>query len=481
MEKNNKKKKKWKMILPVAVVVILVIVFVQKGKGSSEPVQEVETAKAEKGNITAELETSGTIGSEDMRTYSSPVNAEIATADLQVGKPVKKGESLITFNTASLEKSYNISQLQNKASDAANQKSLEMSAKGSEQAAQADARIQSIDDQLNGLNGQISELAAQTEQSKNAAAEAGNLDKEITELDKRSEELKNKKDLTKEEQKELEKTQKEKNKKQEQRKAYGDVTAKVSELENQLKNLQSQAESLQGSKAEEQSKKAAGEASVLTDAEKQGITSSQQAAKLTLSQSADSLAEAKAGIQAEFDGIVTSTEVAAGSAVQEGAPMFSIADASKMCVDFKVSKYNLTNLEAGQKVTITSLDRKYQGSVTNIGKVAEKNEQGVAMATARVHIDDPDDHLIIGLDAKLKIELGKKTDVLKVPIAAVNSDSKGDFVYVFSKDKLQKKYVKTGISSKQNVEIIKGLKEGETVVTTIDTTIEDGMKAAEKK
>ena len=421
MEKNNKKKKKWKMILPVAVVVILVIVFVQKGKGSSEPVQEVETAKAEKGNITAELETSGTIGSEDMRTYSSPVNAEIATADLQVGKPVKKGESLITFNTASLEKSYNISQLQNKASDAANQKSLEMSAKGSEQAAQADARIQSIDDQLNGLNGQISDLAAQTEQSKNAAAEAGNLDKEITELDKRSEELKNKKDLTKEEQKELEKIQKEKNKKQEQRKAYGDVTAKVSELENQLKNLKSQ------------------------------------------------------------DGIVTSQEVAAGSAVQEGAPMFSIADASKMCVDFKVSKYNLTNLEAGQKVTITSLDRKYQGSVTNIGKVAEKNEQGVAMATARVHIDDPDDHLIIGLDAKLKIELGKKTDVLKVPIAAVNSDSKGDFVYVFSKDKLQKKYVKTGISSKKNVEIIKGLKEGETVVTTIDTTIEDGMKAAEKK
>ena len=98
--------------MPVAVVVILVIVFVQKGKGSSEAVQEVETAKAEKGNITAELETSGTIGSEDVRTYSSPVNAEIATANLQVGKPVKR-EPLITFQTGSLE-SYNISQLQNK-------------------------------------------------------------------------------------------------------------------------------------------------------------------------------------------------------------------------------------------------------------------------------------------------------------------------------------------------------------------------------
>ena len=49
MEKNNKKKKKWKMILPVAVVVILVIVFVQKGKGSSEPVQEVDVYKRQAG------------------------------------------------------------------------------------------------------------------------------------------------------------------------------------------------------------------------------------------------------------------------------------------------------------------------------------------------------------------------------------------------------------------------------------------------
>ena len=89
------------------------------------------------------------------------------------------------------------------------------------------------------------------------------------------------------------------------------------------------------------------------------------------------------------------------------------------------------------------------------------------MATARVHIDNPDDNLIIGLDAKLKIELGKKTDVLKVPIAAVNSDSKGDFVYVFSKDKLQKKnMLRQEFLIKKNIEIIEGLKEGEKVVTT---------------
>lgn len=73
-------------------------------EGSSEAVQEVETAKAEKGNITAELETSGTIDSEDVRTYSSPVNAEIVTANLQVGKPVKKGESLVTFDTCFFRK-----------------------------------------------------------------------------------------------------------------------------------------------------------------------------------------------------------------------------------------------------------------------------------------------------------------------------------------------------------------------------------------
>lgn len=483
MDKNkNNKKKRWKIIVPVVLAVLILLVAVGKSKGSSTKMtQEVETAKAVKADIKAALETSGTIGSEDIRSYSSPVTAEVKEVNIQVGDTVKKGDYLLTYDTSSLEKSYTISELQSRAENAVNEKSLEMSAKGSTEAAEADASIQSLQGQMDTLNGQIADLNSQIAGSQDTAAKAAGLEEEIAGLNKSIETISEQKNPTKEQQKELETLKEEKQKKEEELKAYGASLQKAGELESQLAAAQTQMESLQGSMAEEKAKKEAGEAAVLTEAEKQGIQSSSQAARLTLSQSADALSSAKAGITAEFNGIVTATEITAGSMAQEGINLFSIADASKMCVDFQLSKYNLQSVEKGQKVTITSLGKTYQGSVSSIGKMAEKTEAGAAMAKARVHIDNPDDSLIIGLDAELKVQLGSKKDVLAVPIAAVNTDTKGDFVYVLEKGKVKQKYVTTGISSKKQIEITEGLKEGEQVITTIDSSITDGMDAVAKK
>ena len=99
------------------------------------------------------------------------------------------------------------------------------------------------------------------------------------------------------------------------------------------------------------------------------------------------------------------------------------------------------------------------------------------MTSAKVHINNPDDKLIIGLDAKLTIELGTAENVLYVPLAAVNTDSKGDFVYVLKDNIVEKKYVTTGMSSKNDIVITEGLKKGEEVITTIDSNIIDGMSA----
>lgn len=478
---KKKNRKKWKIILPIAVILILLLAVGMSRGNQGEVVQEVETAKAVKADIKAALETSGTIECEEVRSYSSPVTAKVSDVSLQVGDTVKKGDFLLTFDTASLEKSYTISQLQSKAENAVNEKSLEMSAKGSAEAAEADAAIQSLQGQIDVLNAQITDLNSQMTGSQNAAAEAAELEKEITELNKSIEELSGVENPTKEQQKELAALTGEQQQKEAEWKACAADSEKAGELENQLAAAQIQMENLQSSMAEEKAKKEAGEAAVLTEAEKQGIQSYSQAAGLTLSQSADALSQAKAGITAEFDGIVTDSEITAGTMAQEGMNLFSIADASKMCVDFQLSKYNLQSVKEGQKVTITSLGNTYKGTVSSIGKIAEKTEAGASMAKARVHIENPDDNLIIGLDAELKVALGSKKDVLSVPIAAVNSDTKGDFVYVLKKGKVEQKYVTTGISSKKRIEITEGLKEGEEVITAIDSSITDGMSAVAKK
>lgn len=449
-EKNRnqkKNKKKWKIILPIAVILVIVLAVAGRGRKTQDTALEVETAKVTKADIKAVLETGGTIGSEDVRSYSSPVSAKISQMNVQVGDTVKKGDYLLTFDTASLEKSYNISELQSKAENAANEKSLEMSAKGSAQAAEANAQISSLQSQIADVNRQIADINKQ---------------------------------IKKQEQKQGQK-QKEAQGKAVSSEASGESAKETARLASQLEKAQASLESLQNSLAEAQAKKEEGEAMVLTEAEKQEIQASSQAAKLTLSQSADALSTARAGITAEFDGIVTASEVTAGTVAQEGMDLISVADASKMCVDFQLSKYNLKNIKEGQKVVITSLDQEYQGSVISVGKVARTTEEGAAMAQGRVRIDNPDEGLIIGLDAGLKIELGSKKDVLTVPIAAVNSDTKGDFVYVLEKGKVKKKYVTTGIASQKQIELVEGLKEGEVVITTVDSDLEEGMEAVTKK
>lgn len=477
--KTQNKKKKWKIIVPVVIVLIIVIAVVAGGKKQSGNMAvQVETAKVQKGDITATLETSGTIGSEKIRSYASPVTAEVETVNIQAGDTVKKGDYLVTYNTASLEKSYTISQLQAKSEEAANDKSLEMSNKAGAQAAQAAAQIQSLQGQIDSAGGQIAEWNGQLQKYKEDAEKETAIGNRLAQINSRLEELKKKEDRSEEESAEIENLEKEKKEQEKALQACAGASKTAAELEKQIAALQAQLEGLLSSRAEAEARKESGEAAVLTEAERQGIQSSKQAARLTLSQSADALQAAQAGITAEFDGIVMSCDITAGSTAQEGMSMFQIADSSSVCVDFQLSKYNLQDVKQDQKVTVTSLDKKYKGHVSFIGKMAERTESGAAMASAKVHIENPDEDLVLGLDAQLEIQLGSKKNVLVVPIAAVNTDTEGDFVYVLEHGKVKQKYVTTGFASKEEIEIQEGLKEGEEVITTIDASITDGMEVS---
>ena len=126
-------------------------------------------------------------------------------------------------------------------------------------------------------------------------------------------------------------------------------------------------------------------------------------------------------------------------------------------------------------------DKEYQGTVAYISKIAQKGESGAAMVSVKIHINQPDDNLILGLDAKVSVNLGTVENVLIVPISSVNSDTQGDFVYVINNDIVEKKYVTTGMASSEEMEIKSGVEKGEKVVLTVDSSIIEGMKVMENK
>ncbi len=270
-------------------------------------------------------------------------------------------------------------------------------------------------------------------------------------------------------------------KKKKSLKGAGELANRQTQIQAQISQKNNELSELQGKFSEAQSKNASAEAGILTEAARANISYSQQANKLTLEQTAEDLSKAKAGITADFDGIVTEVAAAAGTMAAEGTSMITLASAEHMCVEVPVSKYNLVNLKPGQSAVITFQDNTYQGNISYISKLAEKGESGAAMVMMKVHIDTPDNKLILGLDAKVTVDLGTAQDACIVPVSAVNSDTQGDFVYTIENGTVVKKYVTTGMSSTDEIEIKSGVEPGEKVITTVDSDIIEGMEVQESE
>ena len=67
-------------------------------------VPQIEVVKAVRDNVQQTVETSGTVVSEEQKTYFSPVNAKVDVADVKEGETVKAGTKLIEFDQKDLER-----------------------------------------------------------------------------------------------------------------------------------------------------------------------------------------------------------------------------------------------------------------------------------------------------------------------------------------------------------------------------------------
>ncbi len=498
MEQKPKKKiKKWKIAAAViAVVVVLRIIGGIFLGGGEEYIPMVDTAEVTEGDVTSSLDTSGVIASELTRVYASPVNAQIGEIPVVPGQSVRKGEYLVTYDTASLQKSYDIAELQAKAENAATSDTLEKSSESAGDLAESASEINTLQGQIDTLNGEIAALQAQATGNELAGNKNAGLNEEIAGLTAEVEgiiaqiaALEGKQEqgsLTESEKSTLSKLKKEQKskektieKKKKSLKKSVDLANSQTTIQAQLNQKNSELAELQGSLAEAEAKNSAAEAGILSESAKANISYTRQASKLTLEQSAEDLSKAKAGITADFDGIVTEIAVSSGTAAAEGTPMVTLASADDMCIEVLVSKYNLENLKTDQEAVVSFQDKEYKGKISYISKIAQTTESGSAMVMVKVHIDNPDDTLILGLDAKVTISLGTAENVLTVPISSVNSDTRGDFVYVVEEGVVAKKYVTTGMSSAEEMEIKSGLNKGEKVITTVDSSIMEGMAVTE--
>ena len=246
-------------------------------------------------------------------------------------------------------------------------------------------------------------------------------------------------------------------------------------------------------------------------AQKESAEGRIEQASANLTHAADVLK--KTTYQAPFDGVITNLPVREGETVvigiqnAPGSTLMTLADLSVITAEVKVDETDIVNVQMGQaaQVTIDAIPKKtFKAVVTQIGDNAIVRSTGVStsqqISTSQeakdfkvvVTLQDPPEDLRPGLSATAKITTATRGNALTIPIQAltirrqadlVPKDEKGAVqaaapakdpskdkeeiqgVFILRNHKAEFVPVDTGIAGTTDIEVMKGLKEGDEIVT----------------
>lgn len=157
-------------------------------------------------------------------------------------------------------------------------------------------------------------------------------------------------------------------------------------------------------------------------------------------------------------------------------PAIDLIDESCLYVKAPMDEVDAPKISAGQPVRIT-LDalpgKAFPGQVKRVAPYVSAMEKQARTVEIEVVFDDPKaaGRLLVGYSADVEVILDVRTDVLRVPTAALMQGGK---VLVLEGERLAERVVKTGVTNWEHSEITAGLAGGERIVTSLDRA---GVKA----
>jgi macrolide-specific efflux system membrane fusion protein len=189
-------------------------------------------------------------------------------------------------------------------------------------------------------------------------------------------------------------------------------------------------------------------------------------------------------ITAPMDGTVVSLPVQVGQtviAVQITPVMLTLADLDTITVRTKVPEADIQTVQVGQVARFTTLAGEgqfYEGKLRVIQPVPERVGNAV-FYNVLFEVDNRARKLYSDMTVQVDVETGRVKDVLAMPMVALGERGKDARfrVTVLDKDqKQQPRFVRTGLQDGTRVQVLEGLKLGDTVLTA-PPSAEEAAKA----
>jgi RND family efflux transporter MFP subunit len=194
-----------------------------------------------------------------------------------------------------------------------------------------------------------------------------------------------------------------------------------------------------------------------------------------------------ASIPAPFAGVVTKRFANKGSMIQAGTasqsqamPLVRISQNNVLRLVLPVPESAVSHIHPGETldVMVPSLHKTFPGRVARSAQMVQTSTRTM---DTQVDVANANSVLVPGMYAEVNLRLDERSNVLTVPVDAV--DGSGDSAHAFvvqPNGRLHLATVATGLETAQRIEIRSGLQDGDVVVTGRQSGLKDGQQVQDK-
>ena len=196
----------------------------------------------------------------------------------------------------------------------------------------------------------------------------------------------------------------------------------------------------------------------------------------------------KKTIRAPFAGHLGIRAVDLGQYVSAGTTIVTLQALDPIYVDFFLPQQTVDQIRVAQQVTV-KVDafpkETFRGEISALNPKVDISTRNVQV---RATLKNPDRKLLPGMYATVDIDIGAPQQYVTLPQTAITFSAYGDTVYIVEdkgkgpdgKPQLvaRQTFVTTGATRGDQVAVVNGLKEGETVVTAGQIKLRNGAPVA---
>ncbi|MDR2835864.1 MAG: efflux RND transporter periplasmic adaptor subunit [Bacteroidales bacterium] len=179
-------------------------------------------------------------------------------------------------------------------------------------------------------------------------------------------------------------------------------------------------------------------------------------------------------LRAPFTGIIGLRFVSEGAYASPNLVIARLTKVSPIKIEFSVNEKQTSDLKNGTAISF-NVDGDTNTYKANVYAIESKLDEKTLSLKARAIYANSNGKLKPGFSTNIKILQSEIKNALVVPSMAVVAEMGKDYVFIYENSKAKQIFVKKGLRTASSVQILDGLKENDTLITSGVMQLRDGI------